>query len=75
MRALRKRIQQGAHAIADFQARVILTVLYGLFVVPVGLVQRWIEDTLQLNIFGKQPTYWRKRRQEAIDLRTSRRQG
>lgn len=37
-----------AQAIADFQARVLLTLVYFIFVAPFGLLVRWFSDPLVL---------------------------
>jgi hypothetical protein len=47
--------KQVAHAIGDFQARVLLTVIYGVLVLPFGLLVRLFADPLQTK---HRPTAW-----------------
>ncbi len=44
-----------AHKIGNFQARVILTVFYGVLVLPFGLAVRLFSDPLRIK---KTPTEW-----------------
>lgn len=70
-----QRIQNGAHRLADFQARILLTIIYGLFVLPVGLIVRLTEDALGLRIRRGHSTYWRTWRGNSATLDQTRRQG
>jgi hypothetical protein len=36
-----------ARSLADFQGRVLLTLLYGVLIVPIGLVLRLVSDPLR----------------------------
>jgi hypothetical protein len=47
-----KRIAQ---RIGNFQARVLLTILYAVVVLPFGLMSRLFSDSLQIK---KRPTQW-----------------
>jgi hypothetical protein len=44
-----KRVWQNwsriAHAVGTFQARVLLTLFYGVLVLPFGLVARWFKGS------------------------------
>ena len=48
-----------ARIIGDFQARLLLTVLYVVLIVPVGLVIRLLSDPLQVR-GGASGTHWRE---------------
>ena len=54
-----------ARRIGDFQARVILFVLYFVIVAPFALVIRWISDPLAVK--PGSPTGWRPRREAESD--------
>jgi hypothetical protein len=45
---LRRRWQEVAKRVGDFEARLILSVFYLLFVLPIGLVVRLFSDPLGL---------------------------
>jgi hypothetical protein len=61
-----------AHRIGDFQARVLLTLIYGVLVLPFGLAIRLFSDALKIK---KRPARWIDRPQDVIDLEWARRQG
>jgi hypothetical protein len=61
------------HALGNFQARVLLTVLYVLFVGPIGLTLRWRTDPLKLRPH-QQASYWLKRETRDLTLEDARRQ-
>lgn len=44
--------------IGDIQARIILTVLYVILVLPTGLVLRAVIDPLHLRPPAEHPSYW-----------------
>jgi uncharacterized membrane protein YbhN (UPF0104 family) len=69
-RALRtwKRL---AHTIGNFQARVLLTVFYGIIVFPLGIIARLFLDPLRIK---RPPTHWLNRADETHDLRWAKRQ-
>jgi len=60
-----------AHAIGNFQARVLLTVFYGVLVLPFGVAARLFSDPLRIK---KMPTEWLQHPDEACDLEWARRQ-
>jgi hypothetical protein len=47
-----QRWKKFGHTLADFQSRLILSVIYGVVIAPVGLVYRLFNDPLAL----KNPT-------------------
>jgi hypothetical protein len=61
-----------AHKIGDFQARVLLTVIYAVLVLPFGLAVRFFADSLRIK---KPATKWLDHPQESIDLKWARHQG
>lgn len=61
-----------AHKIGDFQARVILTVIYALLVLPFGVAVRLFADPLRIK---RRPTAWLDHSQESAGLEFARRQG
>ena len=61
-----------AHKIGDFQARVLLTVIYAVLVLPFGLAVRLFADSLHIKT---RPTKWLDHPQEANDLKWARNQG
>jgi uncharacterized Tic20 family protein len=73
--SLYKRAWQGwkdlAHKIGNFQARVILTIFYGVLVLPFGLAARWFSDPLRIK---KKPEQWLDHPDEAYDLEWARKQ-
>jgi hypothetical protein len=60
-----------AHKIGNFQARVLLTVLYGVIVLPFGLAVRWFGDPLRIK---RRPTGWLNRADETHDMKWAQRQ-
>lgn len=63
-----------ARVVADFQAKVILTLLYGVVALPTGFVVRSTEDALTLRRpHGR--SYWRTRALSSTRLQDARRQG
>jgi hypothetical protein len=67
--AVWKRI---AHVIGDFQARVLLTVIYAVLILPFGLVIHFFSDPLNIK---KRPEQWFDHPQEASNLERARHQG
>lgn len=59
------------HAVGDFQARVLLTLLYGIFVLPFGLAARLFSDTLRIK---HPPTAWLETKDETMDMQWAKRQ-
>jgi hypothetical protein len=60
-----------AQKIGNFQARVLLTVFYGVIVLPFGLAARLFADPLHIK---KKPTEWLQHPDEAYDLEWARKQ-
>jgi hypothetical protein len=54
-----------AHKIGNFQARVLLTVLYAVVVLPFGVAARALSDSLRIK---KRPTGWTNSSPETHDL-------
>jgi len=61
-----------AHKIGDFQARVLLTVIYAVLILPFGLVIRLFSDPLNIK---KRPAHWFDHPQEPSNLQRARYQG
>jgi hypothetical protein len=61
-----------AHRIGDFQARVLLTVIYAVLVLPFGVMISFFSDSLHIK---KRPTNWIDHPQENNDLKWARNQG
>jgi hypothetical protein len=70
-----KRLWEGwkkiAHVIGDFQARVLLTVIYAVVVLPFGVGFRLFSDALRIK---QQPTKWLDYPHNASDMDWARRQ-
>jgi hypothetical protein len=54
-----------AHRIGNFQARVLLTILYAVILLPFGVISRLFSDPLQLK---HRPTKWMDHPPEVHDL-------
>jgi hypothetical protein len=54
-----------AHKIGNFQARVLLTLLYALLVLPFGIMVRLFSDALRIK---KRPDCWLERAPQPNDL-------
>ena len=70
-----QRIQALGHTIGDFQARLLLTLLYAIFIVPVGVALRISDDVLQQRIRPSNGSFWQKKHTLDSDLSQARRQG
>lgn len=70
-----QRIKKVSHTIGDFQARLLLTILYAIFIVPVGIALRFSDDVLQQRIRPEGGSFWQKKRTLDHDLSHARRQG
>ncbi len=70
-----KRVWQAwtrlAHKIGNFQARVLLTVLYAVLVLPFGIIVRLFADPLRIK---KRPTRWIDHPDEPADMTWAQRQ-
>lgn len=60
-----------AHAIGNFQARVLLTIFYAVLVFPFGIAARLFSDPLRIK---RRPTQWLEHPNEAHDLQWAKRQ-
>ncbi len=60
-----------ARKIGNFQARVILTVFYGVLLMPFGLAARFFSDPLRIK---RRPEQWLDHPNEAQDLSWARKQ-
>lgn len=69
------RLQRWAHQLAEVQARILLTIIYALFVLPVGLIVRLTEDALSLRSPQGRSSHWRRWAGSSDSLRQARRQG
>ncbi len=54
-----------AHKIGNFQARVLLTILYAIVVLPFGLAARIFSDPLKIK---HRPTKWTDHTREEYDM-------
>ena len=57
--------------IGDFNARLILTVIYVVFLWPIGFLARLFSDPLQIK---KRPTQWLDHPEERMDMQWAKRQ-
>lgn len=60
-----------AKKIGNFQARVLLTLLYGIVLLPFGVMVRLFSDPLRIK---KRPTEWLDHPNEVMDLKWAKRQ-
>jgi len=60
-----------AHKIGSFQARVLLTLLYAVIVLPFGLVIRLFSDPLRIK---RRPQGWLQRAENATEMEWAHRQ-
>lgn len=64
-----KKLWQGwkriARRIGDFQARVLLTIIYAILVLPFGLAVRFFADPLRIK---HPPTGWLGRSDEPVNM-------
>jgi hypothetical protein len=60
-----------AHKIGNFQARVFLTLIYAILVLPFGITVRMFSDSLGTK---KRPDRWLNRVDEANDVHWAQRQ-
>jgi len=74
--SLRTKLWEGwkkiGHAIGDFQARVLLTVIYSVLIMPFGLLVRFFADSLHSK---KRTVEWLDHPATPNDLNEARRQG
>jgi hypothetical protein len=60
-----------AHEFGNFQARFLLTIIYGVIVFPFGMIVRLCADPLRIK---KTPTHWLNHPDEASDMSWAKRQ-
>jgi hypothetical protein len=60
-----------AHLIGDFQARILLTLIYFVVVLPFGVVVRWGGDPLRIK---RRPAMWVGRSSGPSNMEWARRQ-
>jgi len=60
-----------AKKVGNFQARVILTLLYAIFVLPFGVLARLFSDPLRIK---NRPVEWINTPEEAVDMQWAKRQ-
>ncbi len=60
-----------AHKIGNFQARVVLTIIYAIAVLPFGLAVRLFSDPLRIK---NRPTKWIEHPAEVHDMSWAQRQ-
>ena len=60
-----------ARAYGNFQARLILTIIYGLLIFPFGVLARLLTDPLRIK---KRPTAWIDHQGEKMDMQWAKRQ-
>jgi hypothetical protein len=63
--------KRAARAMGTFQARVLLTVFYALFVLPFGILARLFSDPLRIK---RRPTLWLEHPDATHDLPWAKRQ-
>lgn len=60
-----------AHKLGIFQARILLTIFYGILVLPFGIIVRLFSDPLRIR---RRPTEWLEPTNETQDLAWAKRQ-
>ena len=60
-----------AKGIGNFQARLILTIIYAILILPFGVLARLLADPLRIK---KRPTAWIDHAQEKMDMQWAKRQ-
>jgi hypothetical protein len=73
LRRIWNRWKPIAQVIGDFQARIILTLFYFIFVTPFGVVVRFLSDPLQLKRVSN-ASLWKVRQPLEPNLDDARRQ-
>jgi len=59
------------HKVGNFQARVLLTVFYGVLMLPFGMAARWWSDPLRIK---RRPTSWLEHSEGGSDMEWARKQ-
>jgi hypothetical protein len=65
LKALWSAWKRLAHKIGNFQARVLLTILYAIVILPFGLAARFCSDSLTIK---NRPTKWIDHPPETYDM-------
>lgn len=73
LRNLWNRWKAFGQKIADFQARLILTLVYFIFVTPFGILVRWLSDPLAVKNQSVE-SMWMAKRVDEPTLESARRQ-
>jgi len=60
-----------AHKVGDFQARILLTLVYAVLMLPFGVLVRLFADPLH---FKKRPSQWFDRAPEVRDMHWAQKQ-
>lgn len=71
LKALWEGWKRIAHIIGNFQARVLLTILYAILVLPFGVIVRLFSDPLRIK---HRPAGWIEHPQESQDMVWARKQ-
>jgi hypothetical protein len=71
LKALWKAWTRIAHIIGNFQARVLLTILYVVLVLPFGVIVRLFSDPLRIK---KRPEKWLEETPEVFDMQWAQKQ-
>lgn len=74
MKEVWRRIKAGAKIVGDFQARVLLSFLYVLLVLPTGLITKISGDLLESRYPTQTLSFWKVRRRVPATLKPARRQ-
>jgi hypothetical protein len=70
-----QNIEDHSKKIADIQAKILLTLLYYLFVAPTGFVARLSDDALRLRRPRRAVTHWQPKALADHTLKQAQRQG
>jgi hypothetical protein len=71
LKALWKAWTRIAHIIGNFQARVLLTILYVVLVLPFGVIVRLFADPLRIK---ERPEKWLEETPEVFDMQWAQKQ-
>jgi hypothetical protein len=71
LKRAQRALKRVAHAIGNFQARVLLTLFYGVIVFPFGIMARLFSDPLRIK---HPPAQWLEHTEETHDLHWAKRQ-
>ena len=71
LKAIWKAWTRIAHIIGNFQARVLLTILYVVLVLPFGVIVRLFADPLRIK---RRPEKWLAETAEAFDMQWAQKQ-